>query len=62
MKLSLFVTLCNIFFQKDPKRINELILSYFVIKTVISKNADSIHIHCLLFPKQSEEEGTITNC
>ena len=34
MKLSLFVTLCNKFFQKDPKRVSEVFLSHFSIKTV----------------------------
>ena len=57
VKLSLFVTLSNAFFQKDQKRVNEVILSHFVIKAVITKNLDSIHILCLL----SAEEKAIAN-
>ena len=57
VKLSLFVKLSNVFFQKDQKRVNEVILSHFVIKAVITKNLDSIHILCLL----SAEEKAIAN-
>ena len=61
MKLFLFVKHCNNFFQKDPKRVSEVILSRFVIKSIITKILDSIRIHCLLLPKLSREEGTIAN-
>ena len=37
VKLSLFVTLCNNFFQKDPKRVYEVFLSNFVIETFLQR-------------------------
>ena len=37
MKLSLFVTLCNHFFQKNPKRVYEVFLSNFVIETFLQR-------------------------
>ena len=61
VKLSLFGMLCNKFFQKDPKRVSEVVLSHFVMKTVLTKNLDSMHILCLLFPKLSGDEKTIAN-
>lgn len=68
-KLSLFVTFCDKFFQKDPKRVTKVILWYFVI-TVITKDLEIIkkvprnyyiHIYHLLFPTLSGEEGAIAN-
>ena len=44
VKLSLFVTFSNKFCQKDPKRVFEVFLSHFVIKTVFTKDLDSIQI------------------
>ena len=44
MNLSLFVTLCNKFFQKGQKRVFKVLLSHFAIKTVIAKNLNSVQI------------------
>ena len=44
VNLSLFVTLCDKFFQKGQKSLSEVFWSLFVIKTVIAKNWDSVHI------------------
>ena len=61
MKLSLFVTLCDKFFQGALKTASEVILPHFVtITAIIKKNSDSIEVltvsktamrrgdHCLL--------------
>ena len=44
VNLSPFVTLCDKFFQKGQKSLSEVFWSLFVIKTVIAKNWDSVHI------------------
>ena len=42
--VELSVTLCNNFFQKDPKKACEAFLSNSLIKTVTTKKVDSIQI------------------
>ena len=41
---SLFVTLNNKLFQKDPKNVSEVFLSHFEVKPVITKNLDSTEV------------------
>ena len=42
---------CNKFFQEGPKRASEVLLSLFVIKTVITKNLDIIQIFGQMWSK-----------
>ena len=59
MKVSLFITYCNKSFPKAPKRIFEVFLLHYVIKSVITKNLQSIQIFSLLFSKLLGKERII---
>ena len=60
VNLSLFVTLCSSFFQKGQKRVCVAFLSHFVIKTVIAKNLDSIHIFAVFPARQKLNEEILS--
>ena len=60
VNLSLFVTLCSSFFQKGQKRVCVVFLSHFVIKTVIAKNLDSVHIFAVFPARQKFNEEILS--
>ena len=51
VKLSLFVTLGNNFFQNGPKRVCGVALSHFAKKTLFTKDLDSIQIFGQIWSK-----------
>lgn len=55
VRLFLFVTLYNDFFQKCPKRAGEAFLSHYVIKTGIITNLNSIQISTVFSFQKCQE-------
>ena len=55
VRLFLFVTLYNDFFQKSPKRAGEAFLSHYVIKTGIITNLNSIQISTVFSFQKCQE-------